>query len=150
MSAGLAHEMRNAMMAIVGFSKILKKGIGDKKQIREIAGSIAAESENCETMLKRFLSFAKPADLTPEKLSLLDIGQSVINKLEPLAYKKQVSIIDDFAENMPDLTCDRTAIDQIITNLLKNAIESSPEKGLVYVRINHDSTTRFVCYGLYR
>ncbi|NIP43118.1 MAG: ATP-binding protein [candidate division Zixibacteria bacterium] len=64
----------------------------------------------------------------------------VINKLQPLADKKKVSIIDDFSNNLPDLTCDRTAIDQIITNLVKNAIEASPEKGLVYVRINHDST----------
>ncbi|HDS01919.1 MAG TPA: PAS domain S-box protein, partial [candidate division Zixibacteria bacterium] len=140
MSAGLAHEMRNAMMAIVGFSKILKKSPGDKKQIREIAGSIAAESENCENMLKRFLSFAKPADLTPETLSLPELGHSVINKLEPLADKKQVSIIDDFSQDLPDLNCDRTAIDQVITNLLKNAIEASPQKGLVYVRIKHDST----------
>ncbi len=139
MSAGLAHEMRNAMMAIVGYSKILKKGMEDKKQVQEIASSIASESENCETMLKRFLSFAKPAALTPEPLSLFEVGCSVIGKLAPLADKKQISVIDDFSESLPDLICDRTAVDQIMTNLLKNAIEASPEKGLVYFRISHNT-----------
>jgi signal transduction histidine kinase len=130
--------MRNAMMAIVGYSTILKKGVDDKKQVREIASSIAVESENCETMLKRFLSFAKPAALTPEPLSLAELGVSVIGKLESLADKKQVSIIDDFSESLPNLICDRTAVDQITTNLLKNAIEASPEKGRVYFRIFHN------------
>ncbi|MBD3219586.1 MAG: PAS domain S-box protein [candidate division Zixibacteria bacterium] len=144
MSAGLAHEMRNAMMAIVGYSKILKKGVDDKKQVREIALSIAVESENCETMLKRFLSFAKPAALTPEPLSPAEMGNSVIGKLEPLADKKQVSIVDKFSESLPDLICDRTAVDQIMTNLLKNAIEASPEKGLVYFSILHNAARNSV------
>ena len=47
MSAGLAHEMRNAMMAIVGYSKLLKRISSEDSQENEIASSIYSESENC-------------------------------------------------------------------------------------------------------
>ncbi len=140
MSAGLAHEMRNAMMAIFGYSKLLQKSTLEEIQVREIAASIGIESENCEIMLKRFLTFARPAEFMTESLSLAEIGQSVAQKLEQIARNRLTEIKVDFEPDMPDFKGDRTAIDQILTNLLKNAVEAAPENGHVSLRIRHNST----------
>lgn len=140
MSAGLAHEMRNAMMAIFGYSKLLQKSTLEEIQVREIAASIGTESENCEIMLKRFLTFARPAEFMTESLSLAEIGQSVAQKLEQIARNRLTEIKVDFESEMPDFKGDRTAIDQILTNLLKNAVEAAPENGYVSLKIRHDST----------
>ncbi len=139
MSAGLAHEMRNAMMAIVGYSKILNKISAENSQEHEIACSISDESEMCETMLKRFLMFAKPAALTPEPVSLNDLGQSVVQKLKPVADENNVTLKMDISENIPSIIGDRTVLDQIITNLLKNAVEAAPENGQAGIGISYDS-----------
>jgi PAS domain S-box-containing protein len=139
MSAGLAHEMRNAMMAIVGFSKLLQKSDLDVEQVHDIAASIGSESENCEIMLKRFLTFAKPAALTPENLSLAEIGNCVVQKLEQTARNKGAEIRVQIEPNLPDFRGDRTALDQILTNLLKNAVEAAPENGSAELKISHDS-----------
>jgi two-component system, NtrC family, nitrogen regulation sensor histidine kinase GlnL len=140
MSAGLAHEMRNAMMAIVGYSKILKKGSPESINVRDIAASISVESEHCETMLKRFLMFAKPVAFTPEDLQLDDVVKSVVKKLDHIAQKKHVDIVTKIDKNQSGFFSDRTALDQIFTNLIKNAIEAVPDNGQVNVqaKIKHD------------
>jgi len=144
MSAGLAHEMRNAMMAIVGYSKILKKTSPEQSNVRDIATSISVESDHCETMLKRFLMFAKPVSFTPEQLLLEDVVQSVIKKLEQTALKKNVEIKCELQKDLAEIFSDRTVLDQIFTNLIKNAIEAVPENGLVSVGIQTDYDKKMI------
>lgn len=138
MSAGLAHELRNAMMAIVGYSKFLTKLSDEDNRIKEIALSINSESVNCETMLKRFLMFAKPITFTPEPLSLPDITDAVVQKLDHLTAAEKIAISTDYDRNLPEYIGDRTAIDQIITNLIKNAVEAAPTDGMVHVKVSHN------------
>jgi signal transduction histidine kinase len=138
MSAGLAHELRNAMMAIVGYSKFLTKLSVEDNRIKEIALSINSESANCETMLKRFLMFAKPITFTPEPLSLPDITDTVVQKLDHLTAAERIEILTDYTGNLPEYIGDRTALDQIITNLIKNAVEAAPTHGMVQVKINYN------------
>jgi len=138
MSAGLAHELRNAMMAIVGYSRFLTKLSLEDARVQEIALSINSESANCETMLKRFLMFAKPISFTPEPLSLPDITEAVVQKLTHLAAADKIEIHSEYATGLPDYMGDRTALDQIVTNLVKNAVEAAPANGKVFVKVGHD------------
>jgi PAS domain S-box-containing protein len=138
MSAGLAHELRNAMMAIVGYSKFLTKLSVEDARIQEIALSINSESTNCETMLKRFLMFAKPISFTPEPLTLPEIADAVVQKLAHLAAADKIEISAEYAVDLPDYMGDRTALDQIITNLVKNAVEAAPANGAVFVKVGHN------------
>ena len=140
MSAGLAHEMRNAMMAIVGYSKYLKKLSAEDSPIQEVVSSIRAESANCETMLKRFLLFAKPTAFSSETISLVNAAAVVIYKLKQYAISKDISISENYRHDIPNFTGDKTAIDQIITNLVKNAIEAAPNGGQVGLQIKYDFT----------
>lgn len=138
MSAGLAHEMRNAMMAIVGYSKLLKRISSENSQEREIAFSISAESENCETMLKRFLMFAKPAAFNPEQLSLKEVCDTVVQNVIATNLSDQIKIVTHIDPDLPVFVGDKTALTQILTNLLKNSLEAINHKGQIDLTITHD------------
>lgn len=136
MSAGLAHELRNAMMAIVGYGKFLTKISDGESQTSQIAEAIRTEADNCETMLKRFLTFARPVAFTPETVDLKEILKQVIHKLKDLAEKKAVSLTAEIPDMRREFTSDRVALDQIFTNLIKNAVEAAPENGVVELMMN--------------
>jgi PAS domain S-box-containing protein len=140
MSAGLAHELRNAMMAIVGYGKYLTKISEGESQTSQIAESIRTEADNCETMLKRFLTFARPVAFTPENVDLKELLTQIIQKLGNLAKKKAVLLTDDFSEKSIEFTSDRVALDQIFTNLIKNAVEAAPENGQVDVLVRNTNS----------
>ena len=138
MSAGLAHEMRNAMMAIVGYSKLLQRISSQKSQEQEIASSISAESENCEIMLKRFLMFAKPAAFNPEPLALKEVSETVLQNIGATNLVGETKIKTQIDPDLPDFIGDKTALTQILTNLLKNSIEAVDQNGQINLTITHD------------
>lgn len=138
MSAGLAHEMRNAMMAIVGYSKLLKRISAEDSQEQEIASSIYSESENCETMLKRFLMFAKPAAFNPEQISLKEIAENVIQNFDACHPDKQIQVNTRIDPDLPEFVGDKTALTQILTNLLKNSLEAIGPDGRIDLSISHN------------
>jgi len=69
-SAGLAHELRNSMGALLGYCKMLKKGFKEGNAAYPVVESIRVESLTLENLLQRFLDFAKPLELKWIKFDL--------------------------------------------------------------------------------
>jgi signal transduction histidine kinase len=103
-----------------------------------MAEAIRNESDNCETMLKRFLTFARPVAFNPEPVDICEVANQVIAKLADSAAQKKVATITDYPDKLPAFVSDRVALDQILTNLIKNAIEAVPDEGQVSLVISSD------------
>lgn len=132
--ADVAHELRTPLTVIQGNLEGMLEGVVERSD--ETLNSLREETEYLSRMIKdlRDLSLAEAGQLILEK-KFTDINLIIhraVNMLEPLAYERNVSILEAL-EFSPPLLLDERRINQVLYNLLTNAIRYTPENGEVSV-----------------
>jgi nitrogen fixation/metabolism regulation signal transduction histidine kinase len=119
MSAGLAHEFKNAIATLQGYAQLLQSlELNDKAQVA--AGSMLNEVRNLSSMVTAFLNFARPQPLQLEEVSLLELIRDCTDELQ----LKLIVAVD------PSLTvrADERMLRLALLNLMRNAAEANPDE----------------------
>ncbi|HVP35896.1 MAG TPA: ATP-binding protein [Terriglobales bacterium] len=130
-SAGLAHELRNSMGALLGYCKMLKKGIKEGSAAYPVMESILAESLTLENLLQRFLDFAKPLEVKWVKFDLVELIQECIKMAQE--KKPQINITLKADGQVLILPGDPFLLRQAFQNLINNAVEAVPDNGEIRI-----------------
>lgn len=124
MAAGMAHELRNPMGVIAGYTKLLSKKTDNS--LAHIVTTIANEVAVMDRVISDFLSFARPTELN---LSMVDMEQVINNCVSNvLADKKDIKLYLGI-ENIPHVYADEILLRQAFINLFQNSIEAMQEGG---------------------
>ena len=124
MSAGLAHEFKNAIATLQGYAQLLQSlELNDKAQVA--AGSLLNEVRNLSSMVTAFLNFARPQPLQLEEVSVAEL-------IRDCAEELQVGLDVDADESIV-IRADERMLRLALLNLIRNATEAAPE-GRVFVR----------------
>ena len=130
LSAGLAHEIRNPLGVIKGSAEMLNRKLQTTDTVTaELAGYISSEVNRLNTIVSRFLDFARPheLDLHPQEIpGLVDRALKAVRDRWPEA---QVQVERHYAENLPLVPVDGDLCEQVFTNLFLNAYEAMGSKG---------------------
>ena len=134
LAAGIAHEIRNPLTSLKGFTQLL----GNKEESNQSYIDIMInEIERINTIVSELLLLAKPNKLEFKKIELGNILQSIITLMNAHANLYGVTIL--LKSSMALDTCFiygiENKIKQVFINLLKNAIESMEEGGEVIIEI---------------
>jgi signal transduction histidine kinase len=139
MSAGLAHEFKNAVAALHGYVQLLQSlELNDKAQTA--AASLLNEVRSLSTMVTAFLNFARPQPLQLEEVVLEELLSDCALELEPLYRESEVELRITHDESLK-VGADERMLRQSFLNLLRNAAEAIPEgknERLVLVRATRD------------
>lgn len=131
MSAGLAHEFKNAMAALHGYAQFLQS-IDHGEQGRGAADALLDEVRNLSQMTTAFLNFARPQALQLEEVYLAELMQECARELSPLFEARGVKCIVTPARSEEiSVRADTRMLRQALLNLLRNAAEAIPEKQTV-------------------
>jgi two-component system CheB/CheR fusion protein len=130
LAAGIAHEIRNPLTALKGFTKLLEPDTKKKNYI-EI---MTSELNRIETIISELLMLARPQMLHFDKRNILDILKDVIMLLEGQAILSNVEIITKFSEELPLIQCVQNQLKQVFINIVKNGIESMPQGGDLIIK----------------
>lgn len=125
--SGLAHDMKTPLVAIGGFSRLLKKHLDEDDPYREKVDVIIEETLRLENMIKEMLDFTRPLQLYPAKG---DVNQVVIQSLTviaEMARDRNVTINHQLSQDLPPASFDAMRLKQALINLLTNAVDASPE-----------------------
>lgn len=135
MTGGLAHQLRNSLAAISGFCQLLQKKTGKDSDIGEIAGSIRTEAADSETMVSRFLTFAKPLCLTNEMFCLSQLANECIGKFTADAAERRISL--DLQQPVEEISIigDLLLLREAICNVIANALDAAGIGGRVNMGI---------------
>ena len=129
MSAGLAHEFKNAIATLQGYAQLLQSlELNDKAQAA--AGSLLNEVRNLSGMVTAFLNFARPQPLQLEDVTLREL-------INDCAEELRVEIAID-ADKSLTVRADERMLRLALLNLIRNAVEANPD-GRVFVRAAHDN-----------
>lgn len=124
MSAGIAHELRNPMAVISGYTKLLSKKVDDS--LKPAIDAITKEVAVMDRIITDFLSFAKNTEPLLSGIDLKELVKSCIDSIE--VFSSRIRIVPDI-ENLPMIKADEVLLRQAVTNLLQNAIEAMPDGG---------------------
>jgi signal transduction histidine kinase len=127
MSAGLAHEFKNAMAALHGYAQLLQSFDTDERT-KGAADALLQEVRNLSEMTTAFLSFAKPQPLQVEPISLVELIDDCARELRPLFQQRQVNFESSYSSSEFEVRADPRLLRQAILNLLRNAVEAIPDK----------------------
>lgn len=135
MSGGIAHELRNPMAVISGYTKILSKKVDP--QLLPAVESIAREIAVMDRIITDFLSFARPTEPVLTSIDPADLLQGCIEALAPASNGIEIKTI---SEGPLRIRVDEVLLRQAFTNLLQNAVEAMPDGGTLTVNIRrpHD------------
>lgn len=136
LAAGVAHEIRNPLTALKGFTQLLHQNADENRKYFEI---MLTELERINYIVGEFMVLSKPHN--QQQLQDHDIHvilMSIIPILESQAILHNVIIRVDPVQDLPRVKCDANQIKQVLINLMKNAIEAMPDGGTVTVRFEND------------
>src|SRR4051812_16856082 len=136
--ATMSHELRTPLNSILGFSDVLLGANGlTEKQLRWVR-NIRTSGEKLLALINDILDLAKieagKMQLRLEDFSIHDVCEGMLNMFRPLAEKKNIDLRGQIAPDLPLLRQDVTKLQQILQNLVSNAIKFTPEGGRVLLR----------------
>jgi two-component system sensor histidine kinase HydH len=133
LSAGLAHELRNPLGTIKVSSEMLGRSVAAENEVaREVAGFITTEVDRCNSLITRFLQFARPLQLQLEKADLAQVLDRAIVSVEREA--PGIAVYKNYAPEIPPFPVDAELLERVFYNLVLNAAQASPPGGAVTVK----------------
>jgi len=131
MSAGLAHEFKNAIATLQGYAQLLQSlELNDKAHVA--AGSLLNEVRNLSSMVTAFLNFARPQPLQLEEVSLSEL---IADCAAELPVKTVVDVDPALA-----VRADERMLRLALLNLMRNGAEANPD-GEVFVSAARENDT---------
>lgn len=130
LTAGIAHEFRNGLATIHGYSKLFDLQALPEAYRRYVEG-IRAEAESLGQVVTNFLHFARPAQLTLARVDLRSICERAADEVraDARALGGDVELRGEFG----DLDGDDVLLRQAFSNLLRNALEACADASVAPV-----------------
>jgi len=135
LTAGLAHELRNPLGTMKASAEVLLKSLpADEGVPRELAGYIRDEVDRTNSLVTRFLDFARPMELRRDNSDLNQIIDRAITQLERHHPPFSITVHRNYSPDARPAPLDSQLMERVFYNLLLNAAQASSEGGPVTVK----------------
>lgn len=134
--ANISHELAGPLGLIQGYAEALSDGVIDGTNARrEALHAIGREAERLKSLTGDLLDLAllETGDVSPqwEEVPLAELLTNLAARLGPAAARQGVSLCVDLPESLPAVYTDGSRLEQVLINLLTNALRHTPEGGSV-------------------
>jgi two-component system sensor histidine kinase AtoS len=149
MAAGLAHEIKNPLAGIKLSIEVLTTDLELTQEDKEVFSRVVGEINRIETLVKNLLNYAMPP--TPQFMPI-DVNKIVESAIKTASFslkgptqkaesksKKDVRFIRDLSETLPQIVADASQLQQVMLNLLLNAIYAVQDSGSILVKTAEDA-----------
>jgi signal transduction histidine kinase len=131
MSAGLAHEFKNAMAALHGYAQFLQT-VDQDEQGRSVTEALLQEVRSLSEMTTAFLNFARPQTLQLEDVSIGEVLDECVRELGPSFESRDIQCVRSPTMREGNeamiVRADTRMLRQTLLNLLRNAAEAIPDE----------------------
>jgi nitrogen fixation/metabolism regulation signal transduction histidine kinase len=145
LAAGIAHEIRNPLGAMKGFTEILQKKLSGQPEAKEMVADIASEIEILNKIVTNFLIFAKPTSIDAQEVELGETIQGVMPLIEKDADHKKIKVTLKKGGRV-FLRLDVEQFRRALLNLALNAVQASEKKSKVTIGMDGFSRPELVAF----
>ncbi|MFH0762175.1 MAG: [Fe-Fe] hydrogenase large subunit C-terminal domain-containing protein [Bacteroidota bacterium] len=133
LSAGIAHELNNPLGVVIMYANIMLDDCRDE-QMRSDLQLIVAQADRCKKIVGNLLNFARKNQVRLEEVDLLKLANiSLASVIIPDRIQTRV----ESKLKEPVAWVDHEQMTQVLTNLIKNAVEAMPERGFLTIQIDN-------------
>ena len=145
--SNMSHDIRTPMNAIVGMTAIATANIDDKQQVQNCLKKITLSSRHLLGLINDVLDMSKiesgKLTLNMDQISLREVMDSIVSIAQPQVRSKHqqfdVFIHDISTENV---CCDSVRLNQVLLNILGNALKFTPDGGLIQVSLYEEESPK--------
>jgi signal transduction histidine kinase len=128
LSAGLAHELRNPLGSIKGSADLLARSASHNDPMaKELAEIISVEVDRTNSLVTRFLDFARPLEPRREPTDVTTV-------IDRAVARSRVAVVRDYDTSLPRLAIDPELMEQVFLNLVTNASQASAPDAPITIR----------------
>ncbi len=138
--ARISHELRTPLHSILGFSEVLQSAAGLTEKQQRWVTNIRTSGEQLMNLISDILDLAKieagKMQISVKTFDVIDAAEGVLTMFRQMAEKKNIDLRATYAASVPKLRQDVGKLQQILTNLVSNAIKFTPEGGRITLEID--------------
>src|SRR5581483_4979559 len=133
MAAGVAHEIKNPLNSIMGFSKRLSAKLEDPN-LKKYADIIASEVVRMDGIVNDVLEYSRPDKVHKEPGNVNRLMEETVQFLNDKLEAAGITVTYSLDPNLPQVPLDIPKIRQVALNLVLNATQASPSGGTITLR----------------
>lgn len=143
--SSMSHDIRTPMNGIVGMTAIALENIDNTERVRDCLGKITLSSRHLLGLINDVLDMSKiesgKLTLNINQISLCEMMDSIVNIVQPQIKERQQHF-DIFIQKIQteDVFCDSVRLNQILINLLSNALKFTPEGGTINIYLEQEES----------
>ena len=142
LASGMAHEIKNPLTALKTFTQLLPKRYNDAEFRHDFSGLAGSEIARIERIVNQLLAFARPAPLMIEQVSLHEIIDGAMRLVGPQASRLGIAVRKSLGADHDFIAADKDRLQQVLLNLLLNALQASERGGWVEVATEMEPARR--------
>ena len=135
LTAGVAHEITNPLnnisMIAQTYEELYAK-LSEKDRI-EFMGKVDAETERIRKIVKNLLDFSKPKDANPKEEDINAVIQKTLTLVQNMIDVSNIETTVKLETGLPHLYIDEHQIQQVLVNLVTNAVQATPAGGKLFI-----------------
>jgi len=133
LSAGVAHELNEPLGNILAFAQLASKEAGLPAQAARDLDKIVATSLHAREIIKKLMLFARQTPPQKKPVGLNAVVEEALYFLESRCLKQGVSVERRLAAELPEIAADPSQLNQVLVNLVVNAIQAMPAGGTLTI-----------------
>ncbi len=136
----VSHDIRTPMNAIVGFTALAASHIDNREQVQDYLGKISVSSQHLLSLINDVLDMSRiesgKVRIEETEVHLPDVIHDLRTIIQSSAASKQLELFIDTQDVMhEDIVTDKLRLNQILLNILSNAIKFTPNGGAISFRV---------------
>lgn len=138
--SSMSHDIRSPMNAIIGMTEIAQRNIDDKNRVVDCLRKVSLSSKHLLGLINDVLDMSKiesgKMTLNESPMSLREVMDDIVNIIQP-QVKARYQLFDIYIQKIlvENVHCDTVRLNQVLINLLTNAVKFTPEGGRVDVHV---------------
>lgn len=135
MAAGVAHQIRNPLGVMKVSAEMLRdyyRVVDDERNYQRITHMMISEIDTLNIVIRNLLDFARPREVRKSACSIRQIIRCSLESL-PLDKYPELEIQTLDLDHLPDYLMDKSLIEQVVSNLILNAIQASAPDGKIQI-----------------
>lgn len=138
LAAGVAHEINNPLSGVLNCVEALQKNDSDEGKRRTYYVLVSDGVRRAQRVVRQLLHYSKQHDLEPTDVDLGQLVPRVLDLLAPSLERSRIRLSFDCEPDLPLARADLHAIEQVLLNLVLNAIDAMPDGGTLSVTLRRD------------
>jgi signal transduction histidine kinase len=134
LAAGVAHELNEPLGGILGFAQLAQKSAGLPTQARQDIQKIVTAALYAREVIKKLMVFARQMPPRKTQVNLNRVAEDVLVLVGARCAKAGIDVVRDLAPDLPEITADPAQLNQVLINLVVNAVQAMPQRGTLTVR----------------